>query len=125
MVVTHTALIRLSWPAKPLWVNRSSGKHWAAAGRDAAKKAQRDEAVIMAKGQIGTLRQIGDGYTLTITFHKADRRRYDLDNAYGAVKAAQDAIFKEWGRDDSTFDRVTLIRGEPVKGGCVMFEVTG
>lgn len=125
MRMTHTALIRLSWPARQLWINRNSGKHWAADRKHAAKKAQVEEAVIMAKGQIGTLRQISDAYTLTITFHKADRKRYDLDNAYGAVKAAQDAIFKEWGRDDSTFDRVTLVRGEPVKGGCVMFEVTG
>ena len=116
-----TALIRLSWPPQPLWPNRSNGRAWAA--KEGAKLAYAAEADLAAYGQLGTLRRI-DNPALKVSFHKADRGRFDLDNAYAALKPAIDAICARWGRDDSTIDDVRLMRGEPVKGGCVMIEVT-
>lgn len=118
----HVALIRLSWPAQPLWPNRSRGKSWKA--RKNSEDAYKMEGGVATVGQIGTLRAISEPQ-VTITFHKKDRGSYDLDNAYAAMKPAQDAICAKWGRDDSTLSRVTLVRGEPVKGGCVMVEISG
>lgn len=118
----NKALLRLSWPPTTLWPNESSGRSWRVKMAD--KTAYSHEADILALGQIGALRQI-ETNEITITFHKKDRRRYDLDNAHAAMKHALDAICKRWGRDDSVFDKVTLIRGEPVKGGAVLVEVSG
>ena len=117
-----TAVMRLSWPSQPLWPNRSRGRAWQA--RKAAEDAYKREGDIVALGQIGSLKEITDP-TVTITFHKTNAGRYDLDNAYAAMKPAQDAICARWGIDDSNLARVNLRRGDPVKGGCVMFEVTG
>jgi len=59
-----------------------------------------------------------------ITFLPPDNRRRDLDNCVGAFKAGQDALAKMVGIDDSHFD-VSYSRGDPVKGGAVIVEVTG
>lgn len=120
--MTSVALIRLSWPDKALWPNRSRGKAWTA--RKAAEDAYKQEAACAAMGQIGALKAIEAG-VVAITFHKANRGRYDLDNAYAAIKPAQDAICAKWGVDDSELNHVTLIRGETVKGGCVLVEIRG
>lgn len=125
-MMEQVALLRLSWPPQPLWPNRSRGKVWAA--RKDAEDAYKREGDIVARGQICTLKAISlvsDDPLITITFHKTDKGRFDLDNAYAALKPAQDAICARWGIDDSKLDRVNLRRGEPVKGGCVMIEVTG
>lgn len=119
--MSHAALIRLSWPPQALWPNRSRGRSWKV--RDDADAAYAREADLAAYGQIGALRQITTP-RLEVTFHKADRGRYDLDNAYAALKPAIDAIFGRWGRDDSIISDVRLLRGAPVKGGCVMIEVS-
>lgn len=116
-----TALLRLMWPPQSLWPNRSNGRSWTVKADD--KAAVIKEADIVAYGQIGALREIGTPQT-TITFHKATAGRYDLDNAYAAMKHQLDAICRRWGRDDSIIDDVRLIRGEPVKGGCVLIEIT-
>jgi hypothetical protein len=118
----HIAVLRISWPPAPLWPNRSRGKAWQ--NRSASETAYYQEGSIAAYGQIGTLRQIG-APVLQVSFHKRDRGRFDLDNAFSAMKPAIDGIFARWGRDDSEVSRVTLIRGEPVKGGCVVVEVKG
>lgn len=115
-----TALLRMSWPPQSLWPNRSNGRAWTAKKDDKANYLK--AADIVAYNQIGALRHI-ETPTLTLTFHKTDAGRFDLDNAYAAMKPALDAICRRWGRDDSIFDDVRLVRGEPVKGGCVMIEI--
>jgi hypothetical protein len=116
-----TAILRLSWPPAALWPNRSRGKAWQA--RTAADATYAQEADIAAYRQLGTLRQIGTP-ALAVSFHKADRGRFDLDNAYAALKPAIDAICRRWGRDDSEIHRVTLVRGDFVPGGCVLVQIT-
>jgi hypothetical protein len=119
--MNHVALLRLSWPPQALWPNCSRGKHWG--NRIDADADYHQEGSIAAYGQIGTLRSIQTP-VLRVSFHKKDRGRFDLDNAYAALKPAIDGVFKKWGRDDSEVSEVTLVRGGPVKGGCVMIEIT-
>ena len=116
-----TALLRLSWPPRALWPNRSNGRSWTVKKDD--KAAAIEEADIVAYGQIGALREI-QSPQIAITFHKADAGRYDLDGAYSAMKHQLDAICRRWGRDDSIIDDVRLRKGGPVKGGCVMIEIS-
>ena len=115
-----TALLRLSWPPTALWPNRSRGRAWQS--RAASEACYAHEADIVAHGQIGALRMIQKP-ALHLSFHKPDAGRFDLDNAYAAMKPAIDAICRRWGRDDSTIHDVRLHRGEPVKGGCVLITV--
>lgn len=119
--MSPVALIRIGWPPQPLWPNRSRGRSWKA--RTDAETVYAQEADLAAYGQLGTLRQIANP-VLSITFHKTDAGRFDLDNAYAAMKPAIDAIFGRWGRDDSIIRDVRLRKGEPVKGGAVLIEVT-
>lgn len=61
---------------------------------------------------------------IKITFCPPDKRRRDLDNLYATFKAYQDGIFEALTLDDSLIDRVILQRGEVVKKGCVVVELT-
>lgn len=116
----HVALVRLSWPAKPLWQN--SRPHWAQKAR--ATSAQRLEAKVLAKMQ--HIERIGDGQpVLRFEFHPPDNRRRDVQNAPEAVKAAIDGIADALGRDDHKFRcQFPEEWSEPVKGGCVLIEIS-
>ena len=61
---------------------------------------------------------------IKITFCPPDKRRRDLDNLYATFKAYQDGIFEALSLDDSLIDRVILQRGEKVKDGYVIVELT-
>lgn len=60
---------------------------------------------------------------LNITFNPPDRRRRDLDNMLAACKAYLDGISDALGVDDSNF-KLTIQKGEVVKGGQVVVEVS-
>ena len=58
-------------------------------------------------------------------FHPPSRRKIDVQNLIGALKAHVDGIADAMGIDDSTFRHAwpeTL--SEPVKGGAIIVEVT-
>lgn len=61
---------------------------------------------------------------IKVTFCPPDKRRRDLDNLYATFKAYQDGIFEALQMDDSLIDRVILQRGEVVKDGYVIVELT-
>jgi len=61
---------------------------------------------------------------IKITFCPPDKRRRDLDNLYATFKPYQDGIFEALSLDDSLIDRVILQRGEMVKDGYVIVELT-
>lgn len=61
---------------------------------------------------------------IKITFCPPDKRRRDLDNLYATFKPYQDGIFEALAMDDSLIDRVILQRGEMVKDGYVIVELT-
>jgi crossover junction endodeoxyribonuclease RusA len=119
--------IALAWPAQPLWPN--TRLHWGA--RNKRRQAQKHEAYFAAfAAGAGSYRQIGgvtrrelpERIPVTLTFHKNDRRRFDLDNALAACKGALDGLSAALGVDDSRFD-VRPVLGAPVAGGCVIVEV--
>lgn len=59
--------------------------------------------------------------SVVITYHQPTRRNVDLD---GRLKAPLDALTQcgVWA-DDSQVDRLTVVRGEIVKGGSVDVEI--
>ncbi|MCK9544918.1 MAG: hypothetical protein M0R03_23125 [Novosphingobium sp.] len=60
---------------------------------------------------------------LTITFLPPDRRRRDLDNMLGSLKAALDGVRDYLGVDDSEF-HYRISKGQPVKNGAVDITIT-
>ena len=60
--------------------------------------------------------------TMTVTLHPPDRRRRDLDNPQ---KAVGDSLkHARVIRDDSQVDDWRIVRGDPVRGGACIVEIT-
>jgi crossover junction endodeoxyribonuclease RusA len=109
--------ITLGWPDQHLWPNRKA--HWARARMWRNEQKIAAWALTLAEKRV----DLGEGrIPVTLTFHKNDRRRFDLDNALAAMKGALDGLSAALGVDDSRFD-VRPVLGEPVAGGCVVVEV--
>lgn len=121
----HVALIRLSWPNKALSKNASSpwGRKNQRA-RSAATANQRMEAWTLARQQ-GAHRLNTTTPRLVFSFHPPDNRTRDLQNLLGMLAGAIDGIADAMGCDDSGFRCVwPETWGDPVKGGCVLIELT-
>lgn len=114
----------LPWPDKALSSNSRIDRRTSTRIRQAA----RDTGFYLAKEamQKAGVRSYPFGFTrfaVSFTFRAANMRRYDLDNALSRCKAYSDGIALATGVDDSRWDQVTLRRGEPVDGGCVVVEI--
>jgi crossover junction endodeoxyribonuclease RusA len=110
--------VTVSWPARPLWQN--ARVHWTK--RSAATKMARSEARILTiAAKPGKLTA---PVRIIVRVYPPSRRRMDMANVIGALKAHIDGIADALGIDDSQF----LIRWpeafeQPVKGGKVTFEI--
>ena len=110
--------IILPWPHRDLSPN--ARVHPLAKAR-VFKRAKADAQVL---AMMAGIRPPQEGtIVLTIGFHPPSRRRYDLDNAFGALKAACDGIAAAMGVDDVRFGFV-LSREDPVKEGKVIVSVS-
>ena len=71
--------------------------------------------------QVGAL-NISEGVLMEVKMYPPDRRKRDLDNH---MKALQDSIVKAGLlEDDSLINQLFIYRGEVVKGGVVVIEIT-
>lgn len=107
-------IVTLPWPPKELSPN--ARVHFRR--KAAAAKMYRNLAHWLA-WQAGR----DDGASLSITFNPPDNRRRDLDNMLASIKSGLDGIASAIGIDDSKWS-LTIRKGEPVKGGRVIVEVT-
>jgi len=104
----------LPWPASELWPNSRS--HWARLAR--LRRLQREDAQLRAY-IAGLLNMEYTSLHAALTFHPPTRRRFDLDNALAAMKAALDGIADITGVDDSRW-QIAIARGTVQKGGGVL-----
>ena len=118
----HKALLRLSWPPKPLRPN--SKPHWGAKSRAVAK--YKEEAWAKALEQ-GVKRIETDRPRLKFTFHPQKNGRLpDIHNMPATQKATIDGIAAAMGCDDAGFQCVWPDKfGHRVDGGCVLIEIVG
>lgn len=110
-------LLRLSWPAAPLWQNRRHHRQVAAR----AKAAQRREAWALAMHHL--VPRMPDA-VIEFTFHPPPRSRPDAQNLPATVKGAIDGIADAMRCDDKGFRCVfpdTV--GEKVEGGYVLVTI--
>ena len=107
--------IRLSWPNKILSSN--SRTHWAPIAD--AKRAYRNEAwAVMLDANV-------KGNTLEFTYHPPDKRKRDAQNVPHMLKSAIDGIADGMRVDDNSFRCIfPSTFAEPVKGGCVVVEIS-
>lgn len=116
--MSEPVAFELPWPPGPLWPNRQG--HWAKTYK--ARKAYKDAVAWICLGNKVAFKG-AYGVIARITFHPPDRRKRDMDNMLAAIKSGIDAVATYTGIDDSAW-RMNIRRGEPVKGGRVVIELT-
>ncbi len=110
-------LIRIAWPAKPLWQNRRG--HWGDVRK--STRLQREEA--WAEARAAAVAKM-PGAILEFAFHPPDNRKRDIQNMPATVKGAIDGIADAMGCDDSGFKPIwPQTFANVVKGGCVLIQV--
>ncbi|WP_397586786.1 hypothetical protein [Sphingobium fuliginis] len=107
--------VSLPWPPSALRPNASSPGAWRVK-QTAAKRYKADCRILCIANGIEPVSL--DAAHLTIRFCPPDARRRDLDNMLASFKQGIDAISESIGIDDYRFG-FTIVRGAPVKGGCV------
>jgi crossover junction endodeoxyribonuclease RusA len=108
-----------TWPARELWPNARG--HWAVVKRH--RDQQRFDAWVTAcEAGLHRCGELPDRIPVTLTFRRATRHPYDLDNALAAMKGALDGISQAIGADDSRFDTIP-VHGTPTPGGAVEITV--
>lgn len=108
----------LPWP--PAGLQPHAKSHWRPKAN--ATKRYRRDAFWLAKE---ALVDAGPGAILAFSWHPPDRRRRDTSNMPSQMKPVIDGIADAMGCDDNGFRvRFPETMGEPVKGGCVIVEIT-
>lgn len=116
MMLTFT----LPWPPRALSPNARHA-HWSQLAR--AKKRYRDACALQARVQGGHKLDAQD-LAVTLRFVPPDRRRRDLDNLIGSMKAGLDGLADVLGVDDSRWTLQAEIWGDVLPGGWVRVEVS-
>ena len=106
--------VLLPWPPRELWPNRKA--HWRRKAEAAKMYRNLAHWSAVAAGAV-------PGCAVAITFQPPDRIARDLDNMLAAIKSGIDGIASAIGVDDSKW-QISIRKGEPVKGGQVVVEVT-
>lgn len=118
MTVTFPCRIELPWPPKELSPNQRVHRMVLAK----RKREYRTDCAWLAKA--AGLSALGaQRLAISITFRAPDRRGRDLDNMLASMKAGLDGLADIMGVDDSRW-ALSISRGEPVKAGAVIVEVT-
>ncbi len=111
-------MVQLPWP--PSALRHNAHQHWRK--RHTAAAAYKADCAIALREQ-GLSKVEAEALHLTMTFCPPDRRRHDMDGMLSRAKWGVDCIADATGIDDYHFG-FTLRRGQPVKGGAVIVEVT-
>ena len=101
--------ITLPYPSSKLNPNQSNGRHWQSTKN--IKQSHREIAKNLAQCAYASVTVENQPTPLTITFVKATRARFDLDNALASAKYYLDGIAAGMGIDDQHFHPITLMRG--------------
>jgi crossover junction endodeoxyribonuclease RusA len=112
-------IVTLPWPPKELSPN--ARVHWAKKAK--AAKGYGIDAHFASFARGNSPPPAGSAPLVSITFYPPDNRRRDLDNMLASIKSGLDGIASAIGIDDSKWS-LTIRKGEPVKGGRVIVEVT-
>lgn len=110
--------ITLRWPDRRLSPNARVDRRKVSGIRAAARR----EAGLLCIAE-GARNLKWAGADVMIVFRPPDRHRRDVDNMLGSIKSDLDGIADATGVDDATWT-LTLVRGDPVKGGMVIVRLS-
>ncbi len=116
-------VLTLPWPpsVNTYWRHPTKG---ALAGRALISEKGRDYRIAAGVAMFDQLRRypgLAGRLAVTLACNPPDRRRRDLDNV---PKALLDALTHgQVILDDSQIDDLHIVRGAPVKGGCVVVSI--
>lgn len=113
----------LPWPPKKLSPN-GSRQHWGTIAL--ARKRFRKACWGTALQQQPRIATVPDGkLLLEIDFAEPAEHEAltDVDNALAMCKPGIDGVCDALGIDDSRFERITISRAAPVKGGAVLLRI--
>ena len=116
--------IELPWVAATLNPNRRNGTHWSWANAAKTKRTADAQALALKALRAARYAAPAGALALSVTFCPPDKRRRDMDNLFASLKADLDGVALALGIDDSAFEPVTLRRGEPVRHGRVILEIS-
>lgn len=102
--------IHIILPYPPSELNPNKRLHWAQKSK--IKNAEKDMACALTLAHKG---QIKGDISLSLVFHAATNRSYDLDNALASCKAAIDGLAIGLDINDKQFRPITIDRGKPDK----------
>lgn len=102
--------IHLILPYPPSELNPNKRLHWAQ--KTKIRNAEKEMGFALALAYKGKL--TGE-IPLSLIFHAATNRSYDLDNALASCKAAIDGLAAGLGVNDKQFRPITIDRGLPDK----------
>ena len=121
--------MQLTIPFPPRELNPNNAKRapwWPAHKAKIARTYKEEVGWICVAERVGRMKA---PVRAAVTFHPPSRRKFNLDNLIAANKGAQDAVAERIGvLDEYWFHESAeggpLYRmGEPVKGGCVVYEL--
>jgi crossover junction endodeoxyribonuclease RusA len=107
-------------PFPPAVLNPNSRVHWTKKAK--AAKQYKEDCFWTLTGFPAEGVYWHGASNFRLIFCPPDERRRDLDNMLASAKQLVDALAEITRVDDSKF-RLTIEKGRPVKGGCVIVEV--
>ena len=118
--VPNANTVTLPW--HPLSLNPNARAHWSCIAR--CKRSYRSSAFFASVRAFGYEPGFTAPLDVSITFCPPDNRGRDLDNMLASIKAGLDGIADAIKVDDRHW-RLTIKRGEVVKGGAVHVRIEG
>jgi crossover junction endodeoxyribonuclease RusA len=112
--------IRLPWPPKKSSPNGSQGDYHGKASAGRAYKATCAKECWAQKVR----RITAENVSVEVVFHPSTFRAYDLDNMLARAKRGLDAVAEAIGVDDADWTEMRLVRGQKVKGGALVVNIT-
>lgn len=113
-------LIRLPWPPTKTSPNKSGQGKW----REKSEAARSYKSDCIKTCWAHKVRKLEYRRAhVELTFFPPTAHAFDLDNVLSRAKQGLDGVAEEIGIDDSKWDRMTLIRGEKIKGGCILVHI--
>jgi crossover junction endodeoxyribonuclease RusA len=122
MKLEKMARVDLPWPPRDLSPNRSRNVHWSKKSKTVRDyKAACISCCQEAKLHLKKHELVANGLKIRVTYeiYPPDKRRRDLDNIIGSLKAAQDAISSVVGVDDNHFAVTYVLKEGTVDGGLI------
>ena len=103
-----SAIIRLPFPARELFPNKTKGRQWGATSKIRAEQRTAGKLCAQAALQTTGPQEWTDSIPVSLLYVMPDKRHRDLDNCLAASKAILDGVAEAMGVDDKRFKPILV-----------------